>query len=170
MENRLDAIENGADEKGNPLPWKGVVRDFYAVFEPEVKAAESKLGRVELTPEIAKNEDGTDMLCELCGRPMVVRHGRFGEFLSCSGYPDCRNAKPIVKKTGVACPVCGKEIVAKKSKKGKTFYGCSGWPDCKQVYWYKPLNEKCPKCGSLLIERRGRGKPVCSNPECDFKK
>ncbi len=171
MEDRLDAIENGADESGKEIPWKDVVRDFYKVFEPEVKAAETKLGRVELTPEVAKNEDGTDMLCEICGRPMLLRHGRFGDFYACSGYPECKHTMPIVKKTGVSCPVCGKEIVAKKSKKGKTFYGCSGWPDCKQVYWYKPVNEKCPKCGSLLVERRGRGaKHVCSNPDCDYKK
>jgi len=171
MENRLDAIENGKDENGNPIPWRDVVRDFYDVFEPEVRAAETEAGRVELAPEFAKNEDGTDMICDVCGRPMVLRHGRFGDFIACSGYPECRNTKPIVKKTGVACPVCGKEIVAKKSKKGKTFYGCSGWPDCKQVYWYKPVNETCPKCGALLVERRLRNaKRVCSNPECDFRK
>ncbi len=171
MEDRLDAIENGADETGKAIPWKDVVRDFYRVFEPEVKAATAEAGRVELAPEFAKNEDGTDMLCDVCGRPMVIRHGRFGDFIACSGYPEGRNTKRIEKKTGVLCPVCGKEIVAKRSKKGKTFYGCSGWPECKQVYWYKPVNEKCPKCGSLLVERGGRGaKRVCSNPECDFKK
>ena len=169
MEDRLDAIETGADADGKKLVWQDVVGDFYGIFEPEVKAASKELGRVELTPEYAKNEDGTDMLCDVCGRPMVVRRGRFGDFIACSGYPECRNTKPIVKKTGVACPLCGKEIVAKKSKKGKTFYGCSGYPDCKQVYWYKPVNEKCPKCGSLLVERT-RGKRVCSNPDCDYKK
>ena len=102
---------------------------------------------------------------------MVKKRGRFGEFLACSGYPECRNTRPIVKQIGVSCPVCGKDIVERKSKRGKTFYGCSGYPDCTQIYWYKPVNKKCPKCGELLVERKTKTKEYleCSGKECDYK-
>ena len=101
---------------------------------------------------------------------MVIKTGRFGEFMACSGYPECKNTKPIVKPTGVKCPECGKEIVEKRSRRGKLFYGCSGYPDCKVSFWYRPVDKKCPKCGSLLIEKKGRGTTLaCSNEDCDYK-
>lgn len=158
MEDKLDNIERGETE------WHHVVSDFYGPFSEELKAADKKIERVKL-PEIQ-----TDEVCELCGRPMVIKTGRFGEFLACSGYPECKNTKPIVKKIGVKCPNCGKDIVARRSKKGKVFYGCSGYPECKTVFWYKPVDKKCPKCGSLLVERKGKGyKLTCSNKDCDYK-
>ena len=102
---------------------------------------------------------------------MVKKQGRFGEFIACSGYPECKNTKAIVKELDVKCPLCGKNIVQRKSKKGKIFYGCSGYPDCNNVYWYKPVDEKCPECGSLLVEKKGKGTTLsCSNPECKFTK
>lgn len=112
----------------------------------------------------------TGETCELCGKPMVLKTGRFGEFIACSGYPECKNTKPVVKSTGVACPQCGKDIVARKSKRGKLFYGCSGYPECSQSYWYKPVDKKCPKCGALLVEKKTKaGNLSCSNAECDYK-
>ncbi|MBR2001143.1 MAG: topoisomerase DNA-binding C4 zinc finger domain-containing protein, partial [Firmicutes bacterium] len=121
--------------------------------------------------EKVKLEDElTDELCELCGKPMAIKHGRFGEFLACSGYPDCKNTKPILKKLDVKCPVCGKDLVIRRGKSGKMFYGCSGYPDCSQVYWYRPVDKTCPKCGSLLVQRKGRGHELaCSNNDCDHK-
>jgi DNA topoisomerase-1 len=101
---------------------------------------------------------------------MVIKHGRFGRFIACSGYPECKNTKPIVKSTGVACPQCGKDIVERKSKRGKTFYGCTGYPDCTQVFWYRPVDRKCPVCGSVLLERNAKAyKYACSNSECDYR-
>ena len=101
---------------------------------------------------------------------MVIKSGRFGDFIACSGYPECKNTKPIVKSTGVKCPECGKDIVERRSRKGKIFYGCSGFPSCKVSFWYRPVEKTCPKCGSLLLERKGRGTSlVCSNEECDYK-
>jgi DNA topoisomerase-1 len=159
MEDRLDDIE----VKG--IEWHGVISDFYGLLKNELEIADREIEKVELHDEV------TDEVCELCGKHMVIKHGRFGEFLACSGYPDCKNTKPLVKKTGVMCPKCGKEIVARKSKKGKIFYGCSGYPACDQVYWYKPTDKKCPKCGALLTERKTKDgqKLVCSNKDCDYK-
>jgi len=100
----------------------------------------------------------------------VVKQGRFGEFIACSGYPECKNTKSKVHKINVKCPSCGNDIVAKKSKTGKLFYGCSGYPDCRQVFWNKPIDRECPECGSLLTEKRTKTtKLVCSNPDCGYK-
>ena len=158
MEDHLDGIETeGAD-------WRQVVGGFYGTLEKELAVADKEIEKVEIQDEV------TDEICELCGKNMVIKHGRFGEFLACSGYPDCKNTKPIVKKTGVMCPLCGKEIVARKSRKGKVFYGCSGYPDCKQSYWYKPVNKKCPECGSLLVEKKSKDATLaCPNKDCHYK-
>jgi DNA topoisomerase-1 len=112
----------------------------------------------------------TNEICDKCGAPMIIKHGRFGKFLSCSKYPECKNMKPLLKSTGVACPECGNgEIVERRSKRGKTFYSCNQYPNCKFALWSKPTGEKCPKCGSLLVY--GKGDTVnCSNKECDYKK
>jgi len=159
MEDKLDDIEaDGRD-------WRGIVSVFYDILKDELETADNEIEKIKL------EDEPTDEICELCGRPMVIKQGRFGRFIACSGYPDCKNTKPIVIKVeGVACPACGKDILVRKSRKGKTFFGCSGYPDCKQVYWYKPVNKQCPKCGALLCERKGKTtKYVCSNTECDYK-
>ena len=156
MEEKLDDVE----VKG--LEWQKVIEDFYGILEKELKVADEAIEKVKLEDEL------TDELCELCGKPMAIKHGRFGEFLACSGYPECKNTKPILKKLDVKCPVCGKDLVIRRGKSGKMFYGCSGYPDCSQVYWYRPVDKKCPKCGSLLVQRKGKGHTLtCSNNDCD---
>ena len=158
MEEKLDDVE----VKG--LEWQKVIEDFYGILKDELEVADNAIEKVKLEDEL------TDELCELCGKPMAIKHGRFGEFLACSGYPECKNTKPILKKLDVKCPVCGKDLVIRRGKTGKMFYGCSGYPDCNQVYWYRPVDKKCPKCGSLLVQRKGRGHELaCSNNDCDHK-
>ena len=115
-------------------------------------------------------DEPTDEVCEVCGCPMVIKQGCFGCFMACSGYPDCKNTKAIVKTIDVKCPDCGSDIVEKRSRRGKIFYGCSGYPKCKRAYWNKPVNKVCPKCGSLLVEKKTKqGGLSCSNGECDYK-
>ena len=158
LEDKLDAVEI------ENVDWKNIVSDFYDTLKVELEIADKEMGRIKLEDEL------TDELCELCGKPMAVKHGRFGEFLACSGYPDCKNTKARVQKIDVKCPSCGKEIVARKSKTGKLFYGCSGYPDCKQMYWNRPVNQPCPECGALLTERKTKTtKLACSNPDCGYK-
>ena len=159
MEDKLDEIEADGRE------WHGIVADFYSVLKVELETADNEIEKIKI------EDEPTGEMCELCGLPLVKKQGRFGPFIACSGYPECKNTKAIVIKVeGVACPSCGRDILVRKSRKGKIFYGCSGYPDCKQVFWYKPVNKRCPKCGSLLCERKGKNtKYACSNPECDFK-
>lgn len=159
MEDKLDDVEVGK------LPWKDIIRSFYTGFEKDLEIANKEIEKIEREPILS------DEKCELCGRPMAIKMGRYGEFLACTGYPECKNAKPIVKKTDVKCPKCGTgDIVARKSKKGKVFYGCSRYPECDQVFWYKPTNKKCPECGSLLLENKLKNSKLsCSNPECKYK-
>lgn len=158
MEENLDDIET----KG--VRWKSVIEDFYAGFKEELEIADKEIEKVEFEVEL------TGEVCEKCGKPMAVKHGRFGVFAACTGYPECKNTKPLVQSINVKCPKCGKDIVARKSKKGRVFYGCSGYPECTQVYWNKPVNRECPKCGSLLVEKKGKETSyACSNSECDYK-
>ena len=159
MEDNLDSIELGDRE------WRGVISDFYKGFSEELKAADREVERIE------KEVVLSDEVCEICGRPMAFKEGRFGRFLACTGYPECKNTRPIVKSTGVKCPKCGRDIVEKRGRKsGKTFYGCSGYPECDVVYWDKPAGRMCPDCGSMLVITRGRNGTVkCSNPECKYK-
>ena len=158
MEENLDDIET----KG--VRWKSVIEDFYDTLKDELKTADEQIEKVEF------KEEPTGELCEKCGKPMVIKHGRFGDFVACTGYPECKNTKPIVKTIDVKCPKCGKDIVVRKSRKGRIFYGCSGYPDCDQVFWNKPVNKKCPKCGPLLVEKKGKDtKYACSNSECDYR-
>ena len=160
MENKLDGIEEGEYE------WKAVVRDFYEPFSRELAAAEEKIGQIKIEDEV------TDEICEKCGRNMVIKMGRFGKFLACPGFPDCSNAKPLLEKINVTCPVCGKgDVVLRRSKKGRTFYGCSDYPECDFVSWDRPTGAKCPKCDGIMVERNTRkGKLViCSNKECNFE-
>ena len=158
MEDRLDEVEV------KDLNWKEIVRDFYATLKDELEVADKAIEKVEIQDQI------TDEKCELCGRPMAIKAGRFGEFLACTGYPECKNTKAIVKSTGVKCPDCGGDIVAKRGRSGKIFYGCSNYPTCTRAFWYKPVDKKCPECGALLLERRTKGgNYVCSNEKCGYK-
>lgn len=158
MEDKLDDIEI------KNIEWKAVVADFYKTLEQELKIAEEAIEKVTIEDEL------TDEVCEICGKQMAVKRGRFGEFLACSGYPECKNTKPIINKINVKCPDCGKDIVTRKSKKGRVFYGCSGFPECNRLYWNKPVDKKCPECSSLLIEKKSKNtKYICSNPECGYK-
>ena len=158
MEDKLDDVEV------KNVDWKSIVEDFYGPLEKELEVADKAIEKVKIEDEL------TDEVCELCGKPMAVKHGRFGEFLACSGYPECKNTKPRVKKIDVKCPKCGKDIVARKSKTGKLFYGCSGYPECNQLFWNKPVSQKCPKCGALMMEKKTKtSNLVCSNSECGYK-
>lgn len=159
MEKLLDQVEEGE------MDGQAVLQKFYPGFASQLEEAREKLGRVKIPDE------ETDEVCELCGRKMVIKHGRFGRFLACPGYPECKNARPIKKEIGVACPECGSAILERRSKKGRTFYGCSAYPKCTFVSWNEPVNEKCPLCGHLLVKRR-RGRSVtvgCANPQCAGK-
>lgn len=158
MEDKLDDVEMGKRE------WKSLIREFYGPFAEELSVADKAIEKVEI------EDQPTGETCEICGKPMVIKAGRFGEFIACSGYPECMNTKPIVKRIDVPCPKCGRDIVVRKSRKGKLFYGCSGYPDCNQSFWYKPVNKKCPKCGNLLVEKKSKTAALaCSNSDCDYK-
>lgn len=157
LESQLDAVEEGK------LAGLQILEAFYPGFAEQLEKAQTALERVKLP------EEETDEVCELCGRKMVIKHGRFGRFLACPGYPDCKNTRPLRREIGVPCPKCGSPLVERKSKKGRTFYGCSAYPACDFVSWNEPVNEKCPACGHLLAKRR-RGRNVeivCVNPECE---
>ncbi len=160
MEKDLDEIEEGKIE------WGRVVGDFYTPFEKTLKQADEKIGKVKI------QDEESDVICEKCGRKMVYKMGRFGKFLACPGFPECRNAKPIVKETGANCPKCGKRILEKKSKTGKVYYGCEDNPKCDFMTWDVPVaKEQCPKCGGLLLRKKGKGKRiVCANESCDYEK
>ena len=158
MEDKLDEIE------ASGIDWRKIVSDFYEPLDDEIANASLKLKRIVIEPKVVEGE-----FCEKCGKPMVLKVGRFGEFMACSGYPECKNAKPITKKIDVKCPDCGSEIVARRGKSGKTFYGCSNYPNCTRAFWYKPVNKKCPECGELLLEHRGKNtKFTCSNAKCKY--
>ena len=152
MEGLLDEVEEGT------VNWKSVISNFYPDLEEAVEIAESQLQKVKIEDEV------TDVVCEECGRNMVVKYGPHGKFLACLGFPDCRNTKPYLEKIGVACPKCGKDIVMKKSKKGRRFYGCEDNPNCDFMSWARPVAKPCPECGSYMV-RKG-SKLVCANEEC----
>lgn len=152
MEGLLDEVEEGT------VNWKSVISNFYPDLEAAVEIAESQLQKVKIEDEV------TDVVCEECGRNMVVKYGPHGKFLACPGFPDCRNTKPYLEKIGVACPKCGKDIVMKKSKKGRRFYGCEDNPNCDFMSWARPVAKPCPECGSYMV-RKG-SKLVCANEEC----
>lgn len=160
VENELDKIAEG-DEA-----WVDAVKHFYGDFARTLETAEKELGDTRI--DIPDRE--TDIVCEKCGRKMVIKMGRYGEFLACPGYPECKNTKPIQQDTGVACPKCGGKILVKKSKKGKKYFGCEHNPGCDFMSWDQPVKDKCPKCGGLLLQKPGRsGKIYCYNSECDYE-
>ena len=161
MEQRLDEVEDGK------IKWEGVLSSFYGDFADTLKQAEKNMEGTRMKVP----DEETDVVCELCGRKMVIKHGRFGKFLACPGFPECRNAKKLVQETPGSCPVCGKKVVTKKTKKGRTFYGCSGYPDCTFMTWDVPLEETCPKCGSTLFRTTGKMKRIhCLKEGCGFEK
>ena len=157
LENELDEIAEGKVDKNDLL------RTFYEPFEKTLAEADEAIGEVEIPDEVS------DVICEKCGRNMVVKQGRYGKFLACPGFPDCRNTKPLLKDTGVPCPKCGGRIVERRSRRGQTFYGCENYPACDYVTWDQPLLEKCPECGAFMLRHRyknGRVLPYCSNEAC----
>jgi DNA topoisomerase-1 len=157
MEANLDEVEEGKQD------WRKIVADFYGPFSKELEKAESELEKVSLTPEYSGDT------CELCGKPMVYKLGRYGKFLACSGFPECRNTKAIVVSVGVKCLACGGDIILRKSRGGRTFYGCSNYPECKYVSWDKPIEKKCPACGTQLAEkvfRNDQSVQLCPNADC----
>ncbi len=160
MEKDLDEIEGG------DINWVNVISDFYTPFEKTLKSADEAISKVKI------EDEKSDVLCEKCGRTMVYKMGRFGKFLACPGFPECRNAKPIVVETGAACPKCGRKILEKKSKTGKVYFGCEDNPKCDFMSWDAPVvGETCPECGGLLLKKKGRkAQVVCWNPDCGYTK
>ncbi len=154
MEGLLDKVEEGNIE------WKNVIRNFYPDFAEAVEEAGKKLEKVKIEDEV------TDVVCEECGRNMVIKYGPHGKFLACPGFPECRNTKPYYEKTGVKCPRCDGEIVVKKSKKGRRYFGCTNAPDCDFMSWQKPLEKRCPKCGEVMLEKGN--KAVCFDQQCGY--
>lgn len=161
MEGNLDRVESGEDD------WVKTLGDFYGDFDSTLKSAEKSMEGVR----VKVPDEETEEICELCGRNMVIKMGRFGKFLACPGYPECKNTKKIVQKTGGFCPKCGGEMLAKKSKKGRSFYGCEKFPECDFMTWDKPLPDKCPKCGASLFKKAGRyGGILCHKEGCNYER
>ncbi len=159
LENELDLVADGKRE------WKKIIRDFYGPFEIVLKKAEDEIAKIVLEKPL---DEVTEVICDKCGRNMVIKNGRFGKFLACPGFPECRNTKVLVEKIGVPCPNCEGEIVVKRSKSGRVFYGCSNYPDCNTSFWSKPIDEKCPDCGAILLDK---GKIIaCSSCKYNRKK
>ncbi|MEE1313559.1 MAG: type I DNA topoisomerase [Lachnospiraceae bacterium] len=154
LEMLLDVVEEGG------IPWKNVVRNFYPDFAQALKAAQEELEKVEIEDEV------TDIVCEDCGRNMVIKYGPYGKFLACPGFPDCRNTKPHYEKIDVPCPICGKEVVLKKTKKGRKYFACEDNPECEFMSWAKPSKKACPKCGKYMVEK-GK-KLMCSDNACGY--
>ncbi|MBZ9691082.1 type I DNA topoisomerase [Clostridium sp. M14] len=161
MEKKLDNVEEGSES------WTQIVEEFFTPLKIAIEKAEKEISKVVIEDKVS------DVKCDKCGRMMVIKRGRYGEFLACPGYPECKNAKPIVEELDVPCPECGKTIVVKKSKRGKKFFGCSGYPECTFVSWYEPVKDKCPKCDSYMVLKysKTKGKYIkCSNGDCDYTK
>jgi DNA topoisomerase-1 len=154
MESLLDSIGEGT------IQWKTVVENFYPDLDEAVRQAEESLEKVTIEDEV------TDVVCEMCGRNMVVKYGPHGKFLACPGFPDCRNTKPYLEKIGVSCPQCGKDIVIRKTKKGRRYYGCEANPDCDFMSWQKPVQKRCPQCGGCMVEKGSR--IVCIDKICGY--
>lgn len=160
LENELDEIAEGKVGKNQLL------REFYGPFEETLEEADKAIGHVELPVEVS------NVKCELCGRMMVVKQGRFGKFLACPGFPECRNTKPLLRDTGVKCPKCGGSIMERRTRRGRVFYGCENYPDCDYTTWDTPQKETCEKCGSFLLKhhfKNGRGMLYCSNDACETR-
>lgn len=160
FEEKLDDIEEGV------VPWKAVIHDFYTPFAAALEEAEEKIGKVQIEDKISEE------VCENCGRNMVIKMGRYGKFLACPGFPECRNTKPLLEEIDAKCPKCSHPLVVRRSKKGRRFYGCSTYPECDFVSWELPAPEPCPQCGGLMVikgSKQGQ-RYVCTNPECRYDK
>jgi len=159
MEERLDAVEEGE------VPWKDILRNFYYPFEETVTKAEENIGEVEI------RDEESDIPCEHCGRLMVIKFGRYGRFLACPGFPECRNAKPLLEEAGVDCPTCKAKVMIKKTKKGRIYYGCEKNPECDFMSWNKPTGQPCPQCGKVMLEKGTKNKKiVCiDEKECGYR-
>lgn len=161
MEQDLDTVESGETQ------WDALLSEFYADFDKTLKKAKADMQGVK----IQLKEDETDIVCEKCGRKMVVKVGRYGKFIACPGYPECKNIKKYVEEVGVKCPKCNGDVIVKRTKKGKPFYGCSNYPNCDFVSWYEPVDERCPNCGDILFKRKGKkGGVFCQHEGCGYKK
>ncbi|MFX0549084.1 type I DNA topoisomerase [Hathewaya histolytica] len=161
MEGKLDKIEEGS------LSWKKVIEEFFIPFKKTIEVAENEIAKITIEDEV------TDVKCDKCGKFMVIKRGRYGNFLACPGYPECKNTKPIVEELDVKCPLCDGNVLVRKSKKGRKFFGCSNYPNCNFVSWYEPTEEKCPECKSILVKRSSKAKGdylQCINKECGYKK
>lgn len=157
MEQKLDNVEEGSEN------WNRVVDEFFTPLKDAIEIAEKEVAKITIEDKV------TDVLCDKCGRNMVIKQGRFGDFLACPGYPDCKNTKPIVEELAVKCPKCEGKVLVKKSKKGRKFYGCSNYPECNFVSWFEPTEEKCSDCGSFMMKKYSKSKGdylQCSNNEC----
>ena len=159
METNLDKVGCGEED------YVKMLDEFYSDFEKNLDKAKVEMKNVKIQLE----EDTTDIPSDKCGRMMVIKTGRYGRFLACPGYPECKNAKPLIVNTGAKCPVCGGEIIERKSKKGHTFYGCGNWPKCNFMSWDAPAGEDCPKCGKTLFKKKG-GKTICMAEGCGYEK
>lgn len=162
MEQSLDTVESGEVE------WKALIDDFYKDFEKTLAKAKTDMDGVKIQLE----EDKTDIICEKCGRNMVIKVGKYGKFIACPGYPECKNVKKYVQKLGVKCPKCGDgDVIIKQTKRKTVFYGCSNYPDCDFVSWNEPVEEKCPQCGGPLFKKKGKKKILfCENKDCGYEK
>ncbi|HHX77314.1 MAG TPA: type I DNA topoisomerase [Firmicutes bacterium] len=158
MEEKLDQVEEG------DYPWLAVVKEFYGPFKDSLQRAETSINKIEIKDEVSEET------CPQCGRNLVYKFGKFGKFLACPGFPECRYTKPILKEAGVNCPECGAPVVVRKNKKGKIFYGCSAYPDCKFISSQKPAGELCPRCQSYMVEKKKRNGYLwqCTNKECGY--
>lgn len=161
MEEKLDEVEHGQEE------WVELLDEFYSDFDKTLKKAKEEMEGVKLQLK----EDQTDIICDKCGRQMVVKVGRYGKFIACPGYPECKNVLKFVEKTGVKCPKCDGDVIVKHTKKKRVFYGCSNYPECDFVSWNEPVNERCPQCGGILFKKKGKKpKLYCATEGCGFEK
>lgn len=161
MEENLDEVEHGQEE------WVELLDEFYSDFDKTLKKAKEEMEGVKLQLK----EDQTDIICDKCGRHMVVKVGRYGKFIACPGYPECKNVLKFVEKTGVKCPKCNGDVIVKHTKKKRVFYGCSNYPECDFVSWNEPVNERCPQCGGILFKKKGKKpKLYCATEGCGFEK
>lgn len=154
MESLLDGVADG------DVKWKEIIKNFYPDLKESVDSAEKELENVKIEDEV------TDVICDKCGRNMVIKYGPHGKFLGCPGFPECHNTKPYLEKIGVKCPKCGKDIILKKTKKGRMFYGCEGYPECDFMTWQRPSDKKCPKCGGYMLIKGN--KLVCGDENCGY--
>ncbi|KAJ51551.1 DNA topoisomerase-1 [Clostridium tetanomorphum] len=157
MEDKLDSVEVGKDD------WQRIVHQFFNPLKELIDKAEKEVAKVTIEDKV------TDVICEKCGKNMVIKHGRFGDFLACPGYPECKNTKPIVEEIDANCPKCGGKILVKKSKKGRKFYGCGNYPNCDFISWFEPVNDKCPLCNGNMVKKYSKAKGnyiECTNENC----